>query len=159
VRVSAWRIVKRKLAREAFNGEGARLYGGRWNSPGVSVVYTAQSQSLAALELLVHLENSDVLAEYVVIEARFDDSLITRIPKASLPQDWRASPPPASARAIGDTWIAEEPSAVLELPSAIIPAENIYLLNPQHRDFAQIEIGEPQAFEFDLRLMLSGAHG
>lgn len=151
--VSAWRIVKRKLAREAFSGEGARLYGGRWNSPGVLVVYTAQSQSLAALEMLVHLENPDVLAEYVVIEARFADSLITRIPRANLPNDWRANPAPASARAIGDAWIAAEPSAVLELPSAIIPAEKNFLLNPQHRDFAQIEIGEPQEFEFDLRLI------
>jgi RES domain-containing protein len=153
VSVSAWRIVKRKLAREAFSGEGARLYGGRWNSPGVSVVYTAQSQSLAVLELLVHLETSDLLYEYVVIEARFDTSLITRISKSDLPKDWRSSPPPPSARAIGDAWIAEEPSPVLELPSAIIPAERIFLLNPQHSAFPQIEIGEPTPFEFDLRLI------
>ena len=151
--VSAWRIVKRKLAAEAFSGEGARLYGGRWNSPGVSVVYAAQSQSLAALELLVHLENSDLLREYVVIEARFDASLITRISKADLPQDWRADPPPPAARAIGDAWIAQEPSPVLELPSAIIPAESIFLLNPQHSAFSRIEIGEPLPFEFDLRLI------
>jgi RES domain-containing protein len=153
VTVSAWRIVKRKLAREAFSGEGARLYGGRWNSPGVSVVYTAESQSLAALELLVHLENSDLLHEYVVIEARLEASLVTRIPKASLTKDWRANPPPADARAIGDAWIAEEPSPVLELPSAIIPSEKIFLLNPQHAEFSRIEIGEPVRFEFDLRLM------
>lgn len=151
--VSAWRIVKRKLAREAFSGEGARLYGGRWNSPGVSVIYTAQSQSLAALELLVHLETSDLLHEYVVIEARFEASLVTRVAKANLPKDWRAGPPPGSARAIGDEWIAEEPSPVLELPSAIIPAENIFLLNPEHTAFAQIKIGEPVRFEFDLRLV------
>jgi RES domain-containing protein len=153
VTVSAWRIVKRKLAREAFSGEGARLYGGRWNSPGVSVVYTAQSQSLAALEMLVHLENSNVLAEYVVIEARFDVSLITRIPKENLPEDWRAGPSPAAARAIGDAWIAEEPSPVLELPSVIIPAESIFLMNPEHSSFTQIAIGQSQPFEFDLRLM------
>jgi RES domain-containing protein len=153
VRVSAWRIVKRKLAREAFSGEGARLYGGRWNSPGVAVVYTAASQSLAALELLVHLENSDLLHEYVVIEAQFDSSVVTRLAKTDLPKDWRASPPPASARAIGDAWIAEEHSAVLELPSAIIPAESIFLLNPQHAAFGEIKIGEPARFEFDLRLM------
>ena len=151
--VSAWRIVKRKLAKDAFSGEGARLYGGRWNSPGVSVVYTAQSQSLAALELLVHLEISDVLHEYVVIEARFDASLITRLAKSDLPQNWRASPAPASARAIGDAWLAEEPSPVLELPSAVIPAENIFLLNPQHSAFAKIVIGNPLAFEFDPRLI------
>ncbi len=151
--LSAWRIVKRKLARDAFSGEGARLYGGRWNSPGVSVVYAAQTQSLAALELLVHLENSDLLYEYVVIEARCDPALITRIPKSDLPQDWRASPPPASTRAIGDAWIAEEPSPVLELPSAVIPAENIFLLNPQHPAFEKIRIGEPVPFEFDVRLI------
>jgi RES domain-containing protein len=153
VSVSAWRIVKRKLAKDAFSGEGARLYGGRWNSPGVSVVYTAQSQSLAALELLVHLETSDLLHEYVVIEARFHPSLITRLAKSDLPKDWRASPPPASARAIGDAWIAEEPSPVLELPSAVVPAENIFLLNPEHPAFGKIEIGSPLDFEFDPRLI------
>ena len=153
MRVSAWRIVKRKLAREAFSGEGARLYGGRWNSPGVSVVYTAQSQSLAALELLVHLEAADLLHEYVVVEARFDASLITRILKSQLPQNWRASVPPASTRELGDAWAAEEPSPVLELPSAIIPAEKLFLLNPQHSLFSKIEIGEPVAFEFDPRLL------
>lgn len=151
--VSAWRIVKRRLANDAFSGEGARLYGGRWNSPGVSVVYAAQSQSLAALELLVHLEISDLLYEYVVIEARFDSSLVTRIGKSDLPADWRASPPPASARAIGNAWIVEEPSPVLELPSAVIPAEDIFLLNPQHSHFAKIEIGKPVDFEFDPRLI------
>jgi RES domain-containing protein len=151
--VSAWRIVKRRLAKDAFSGEGARLYGGRWNSPGVSVVYAAQSQSLAALELLVHLETPDLLYEYVVIEARFDSSLITRLAKSDLPADWRASPPRASARAIGDAWIAEEPSPALELPSAVIPAEHIFLLNPQHSRFAEIEIGSPTDFEFDLRLI------
>jgi len=151
--ISAWRIVKRKLAREAFSGEGARLYGGRWNSPGISVIYTAQSQSLAALELLVHLENSDLLHEYVVIEARFDAAFVTRIARADLPKDWRANPPPEGARAIGDAWIVEEPSPVLELPSAIIPSESVFLLNPQHSAFSQIEIGEAARFEFDLRLM------
>lgn len=151
--VSAWRIVKRRLAKDAFSGEGARLYGGRWNSPGVSVVYAAQSQALAALELLVHLETSELLYEYVVIEARFDPSLVTRIAKSELPSDWRASPAPATARAIGDAWIAGEPSPVLQLPSAVIPAETIFLLNPQHSGFAEIEIGAPVDFEFDPRLI------
>jgi RES domain-containing protein len=153
VSVSAWRIVKRKLAREAFSGEGARLYGGRWNSPGVSVVYAAQSQSLAALELLVHLEDSELLYEYAVIEARFEPALVIRLAKSDLPKDWRVSPPPPSARAIGDAWIAEEPSPILQLPSAVIPAENIFLLNPHHSAFGKIRIGEPLPFEFDVRLI------
>lgn len=156
--VSAWRIVKRRLAHEAFSGEGARLYGGRWNSPGVSVVYTAQSQSLAALELLVHLESAELLYEYVVIEARFEASVVTHIPKANLPKEWRANPVPAATRAIGDAWIAADASAVLELPSAIIPTESIFLLNPQHSEFSQIKIGEPHDFELDRRLIAKLPH-
>src|SRR5579863_1514120 len=100
--VSAWRIVKRKLARDAFNGEGARLYGGRWNSPGISMVYTAQSQSLAALEIVVNLDSSELLKQYVVIEVRIDESLISRVGLAELPKDWQADPPPPRVREIGD---------------------------------------------------------
>ena len=88
--LSAWRIVKRKYASSAFSGEGARLFGGRWNNPGVAMVYTAQSQSLAALELLVHLDSSDLLATYVVFEVRIDESLIARVDSAELPRHWRA---------------------------------------------------------------------
>ena len=71
---TAWRIIKRTHVRTAFNGSGARKYGGRWNSPGTSVVYTAQSQSLAALEILVHLDNPDLLQKYALIGVDIDES-------------------------------------------------------------------------------------
>ena len=74
--VNAWRITKRKHARDAFTGEGAREFGGRWNNPGTAIVYTAQSQSLAALEMLVHLDSSELLAKYVLIGVEFDQALI-----------------------------------------------------------------------------------
>jgi RES domain-containing protein len=153
VKVSAWRILKRKLAKDAFSGEGARRFGGRWNSPGVARVYTAQSQSLAALEILVHLESSDLLDQYVVIEVRMDSGLITHVGESKLPRDWQAEPPPLGLQAIGDEWAASGASPVLQVPSSIIPAEGNFLLNPLHRDFQKLMIGKPARFRFDLRLM------
>ncbi|HTF71866.1 MAG TPA: RES family NAD+ phosphorylase [Edaphobacter sp.] len=70
--IKAWRITKRRLARTAFYGEGARLYGGRWNRPGTSMVYVAESQALAVLEVLVHLDSSSLLEKYVLIQVDFD---------------------------------------------------------------------------------------
>lgn len=151
--VSAWRIVKRKLVPEAFTGEGARLYGGRWNSPGTRIVYTSQSQALAALEILVHLESEEILEHYAMIEVRFDPLLITSVHKSKLPPDWRAEPPPASLHSVGDDWAAAGVSAVLQVPSAIIPDESNYLLNPAHADFSKITIGKPAPFPFDPRLL------
>ena len=83
-RITAWRIVKRKRARAAFTGEGARLYEGRWNSAGVAIVYTAASQSLAALEMVVHLESSELLDSYVVFEVGIDESLVARVDPSQL---------------------------------------------------------------------------
>ena len=150
--VGAWRIVKRKYAKNAFTGEGARRFGGRWNSPGVPMVYTAQSQSLAALELLVNVASSELLRHYVVIEVAIDESLIISLDVSDLPRNWRADPPPRKVRAIGDAWIAKATSAVMRVPSSVIPAEDNFLLNPRHPDFNQIHIGKPVAFRFDQRL-------
>ena len=95
--VHAWRIVKRKYAKTAFSGEGARVFGGRWNSPGFPVVYTAGSHSLAALEMLVHLDSCELLNQYVVAEIEIDYSLITEFAHSRLPRNWRVDPAPAKA--------------------------------------------------------------
>ena len=147
----AWRIVKEKYAATAFNGEGASRTGGRWNSRGVSVVYASSSRSLAALETLVHL-NPPVLFRYVTLRMEFDDGFVEKTDSDTMPEDWTAHPPPPSTKAIGDRWVAEGRSAVLELPSVIIPGESNYLLNPAHRDFRHFVFDEPARFAFDSRL-------
>jgi RES domain-containing protein len=152
VTVTAWRITKRKHARHAFGGEGAREFGGRWNNPGTAVVYTAQSQSLAALEMLVHLDSADLLEKYVLLAADFDQSLVKVVDASNLPRNWRADPPPAQVRSIGDEWVLGGSSAVLQVPSVLVPGENNFLLNPGHQDFARIRFGKPLAFRFDARL-------
>jgi RES domain-containing protein len=150
--VTAWRITKRKHARSAFTGQGAREFGGRWNNLGTAIVYTAQSQSLAALEMLVHLDSSELLQKYVVIGVEFDQSLITPVDPAALPRNWRSDPSPPEVRSIGDDWILAGSSAVLQVPSALVPGENNFLLNPEDQDFARLRFGKPIAFRFDRRL-------
>jgi len=100
--ITAWRIVKARLVPTAFDGEGARLYGGRWNSRGLPVVYTAASPALAALELLVHLGHSGVLAAYVSIACAFDEAVVLRLERNRLPKDWRSSPPLPELALVGD---------------------------------------------------------
>ena len=148
----AWRIVKAKHAATAFSGEGAAKTGGRWNSRGVPVVYASGTKSLAALEILVHL-NPPVPFQYVAFRLQFDAALVENIPLNRLPADWRVEPPPPSTKAIGDAWVREVRSAVLALPSVIVPGELNYLLNPVHPAFKKISIGKPERFAFDPRLL------
>ena len=148
----AWRIVREDHGSTAFDGEGAGRFGGRWNSLGTRTVYTSATLSLAALETLVHL-NPPVAFKYVAIPIEFDEALVETFATSDLPADWNEEPPPPSTAEIGDRWVKESRSAVLELPSVIIPAEPNYLLNPAHSDFKRIRIGKPTPFSFDPRLI------
>ena len=149
---TAWRIVKQKHAGTAFSGEGAAKSGGRWNSRGVPVIYTSGTRALAALESLVHL-NPPVLFKYVAIRLQFDAALVEILLEKYLPDDWQAQPPPPAAQILGSMWVREARSAVLQLPSVIIPGESNYLLNPAHPDFKKITRGRPEPFAFDPRLL------
>lgn len=150
--IVAWRIVQRRFAKIAFTGEGARRFGGRWNSPGHPVIYTAESQALAALEILVHLDSEKLLRHYFAIPVTIPPQLIERLSPSSLPKNWRAYPVPRSTRAIGDTWLARATSPVLQVPSVVIPSESNFLLNPAHPHFRKLRPGKPVPFLFDSRL-------
>jgi Uncharacterized conserved protein len=153
--ITAWRIVKAKHQASAFDGEGARLAGGRWNSPGLAMVYTAQSAALAVLEMLVHLESRSLLSSYVLTPISFEKRLVLQLDRTRLPARWRAYPAVPQLQLLGDAWLKNGLSAVLEVPSVIIGSESNYLLNPVHVDFASIEVGPVQPFDFDARLMKS----
>lgn len=150
--LSVWRLVTARFAKSAFTGDGARLYGGRWNRKGVPLVYTAGTQSLAMLEMLV--QDEPLRARYVAIEARIPKVVtIDRIKIEDLPADWRDIAAREKLRSIGTEWATKRGAAVLAVPSAVIPLENNYLLNPLHADFKKIAIGKPRKFETDLRLI------
>ena len=149
----AWRIVKTRHARTAFDGEGARLYGGRWDSPGVAAVYTSESRALATLEVLAGLQTNAPLPGYVLIPAEFDDALVVAVGLEELPVEWRQNPPPTSTQRMGDRWIASGESAVLGVPSALVPREWNYIFNPRHPDFSSVIVGEQEPLSFDPRLL------
>jgi RES domain-containing protein len=150
---SAWRIVLEAWAADAFVGEGAKARGGRWNSRGSAVVYTSQYKSLAALETLVHL-NPVLGVEFKAFSCEFSDALIEMTSATDLPKDWRRHKPvPSATQRLGDKWLAEARSAVLAVPSVVIPEELNYLLNPAHPDFAKISVKPPHVFVFDPRLL------
>lgn len=149
----AWRIVKKRHAQSAFDGEGARRYGGRWNSPGTSVIYASQSRALCLLEVLAGIRSVKPIDAYVIIPIQFDDSLLTRVEPGDLPAEWRQSPPPPSTQRIGDRWAEEQSSVILRVPSSIVPDEYNYLTNPAHPDFRRIKIGRPEGLSIDSRLL------
>lgn len=151
--ITTWRIVKARRAETAFDGEGARLAGGRWNSPGTALVYTSSSAALAVLEMLVHLGQGDVLPSYVLILCSFAESLVGNARAKDLPPDWLSYPAPPALQQVGDEWIVGARSAVLRVPSVIVPREFNFLLNPAHREFRRVRIGTPEPFNLDLRLL------
>ena len=117
------------------------------------MVYTAGSAALAALEMLVHLGRGATLPAYVLIACSFEDTLVSRLDRSRLPPHWRSYPAPPELQLLGDEWLKSGTSPVLEVPSAVIPTEPNYLLNPRHRDFASITLSPPEPFAFDLRLL------
>ena len=151
-----YRICKTKYATTAFEGEGAFRFGGRWNRRGTRMIYAAGSLALAVLEMLVHLDDDDLILAYSYIVADIPAELILSV-KAfrQLPKNWSVSPTPASLQQLGDDWVREQVSAVLEVPTAIVPREKNYLLNPAHADFAKIKLENPKRFVFDERLCKS----
>lgn len=151
--VTAWRIVKHKYSTaKAFDGEGARLYGGRWNSRGTAVVYTAQSQSLAVLEMLVHLDSADLLQSYIFYPVTIPDYEISFLADTDLPRNWQFDPAPPRLREIGDAWAGSGTSIALRVPSSLVPSEFNYLLNPKHPEFAKLKIGDAVPYRYDPRL-------
>ncbi|MDP1591036.1 MAG: RES family NAD+ phosphorylase [Prosthecobacter sp.] len=151
--ITAYRICQKRFAKTALDGEGARLLGGRWNSPGTRLVYLAGSISLAQLEMLVHLESDEVLHDrYVVIPISIPESHVTLLPREKWPRGWRAPTAPSGARRIGDEWIRSNSSVCLQVPSVLVPEESNFLLNPAHPAFSEIQIGKARSLVFDRRL-------
>jgi RES domain-containing protein len=150
----AWRIVKERHASIALDGEGARMYGGRWNSPGVPVVYAADSRALATLEVLAGLGSATPLAAYLLIPLEFDQKLVASMEPTALPGGWNQSPPLPSSQQIGDAWVAGGTSPVLRVPSVLVPREFNYVFNPRHPGFSDIKVGRAEPRLFDPRLLV-----
>lgn len=151
--ITTWRIVDARYADDVFSGEGARLNGARWNSVGHRVVYTAGSLSLATLELLVHTPRAQLLTEFVVASCTFPEVLVDELDESRLPSNWRDFPAPKELQQLGVEWLVSRSSPVLSVPSAVIPGERNYLINPEHEHFRSVDCSMSRPFEIDLRLL------
>lgn len=146
-----WRITP--AAHAAFDGEGTRRFGSRWIPRGVPAVHTSATLALATLELFVHTDPDLLPADMVARYADIPESVaITTISVGDLPGNWRAFPPPETLHEIGRNWVQRAATAALSVPSVMIPSERNFVLNPVHPEFANVQPGPSQPFEFDVRM-------
>jgi len=132
--VEVHRLTRRKFAgKNPFDGEGSFLFGGRWSSIGTRVCYAATHRSLAILEYRVHIDLALLPDDLVIATLEIPDDIAVA-PTPTLPENWKEYPAPASLRKIGDRFIAEAQSALMLVPSVLVPQENNVMLNPLHPD-------------------------
>jgi RES domain-containing protein len=152
----AYRLVRKDRAESAFSGEGSRLFGGRWNPKGVAVVYGSRHLSLCVLEFRVNQDRFRPQHGYVFFRVILPENLVETLPREKAPRGWARrdlpSEKPTPAQRFGHRWVRERRSVVLEVPSAVLPQERNYVLNPQHPDFAQLHVERALPVRLDDRL-------
>jgi RES domain-containing protein len=157
--IEAYRISKEFNRAKAFSGQGAKDWGGRWNSKGVAAVYTAAHRSLSILEILVHIKGGAgtgtgaISTPFYIYSISFDVALLEELPISSLPAGWNSEPPMPASQSLGDAWVSASKSPVLAVPGVIVSEERNYVLNPNHPRFPKIQIGSPVVCSFDPRLL------
>ena len=132
-----------------INGQGAKLCGGRWNSIGLATVYCSSVISLSLLELFIHSVSYEEIVRNKLISIEAPEN-IKEIKSIDLKNNWHLDY--GYTRFIGDEFLKSSTSLLLKVPSAIIKEENIFLINPQHKDFNKVKLQSIKAFEFDVRL-------
>ena len=148
-----WRLVKTRYAATAFDGEGARIYGGRWSSPGTRVAYASSNSALAVLEVLVHMTAGAALPGYSLVRASIPDSHVEALSASDLPKNWSESPVPPEVQAVGDAWVRSGRALAITVPSAIVSGSYNVLINPGHAAYAQLVVESVEPFTFDRRLV------
>lgn len=150
-----WRISLGKYASACLTGAGGLYVSGRWHHRGQPIVYTSATPSLAALEMLVHVDAALAPPDLRLIEIEFPDELTVEVcDPATLTADWTAFPAPVELQTFGSTWLAEQRTSVLNVPSAVLPIERNYILNPVHLDSKHVRVVGEQPFSFDPRLLM-----
>ncbi len=137
-----------------ISGNGAKMYGGRWNNKGVPVLYTSSTRALAALEILVHISTNNVQPiDFSILSIFLPENSIDEIPFTALKTEIDKNGLNSNFKFIGDNWIKSNSSLLLKVPSIVIPEEYNYLVNPLHKNFNKVKIVENKLFRFDNRLV------
>jgi RES domain-containing protein len=156
--VQVWRLTTRKYAATAFSGIGNRRVGSRWVPEGRLAIYTSENLSTAVLETLVHIDPNHFRDNFVCIKAEVPDNItMDEVSLADLPDDWQRRFEDSELQQVGAQWIDRGSSAVLIVPSAVVPQERNVIINPQHEDFGKIVLSPAEPYLFDTRLLRRGS--
>lgn len=152
-----YRLSKGKYYRD-LSGKGAEIHGGRWNSKGTALLYTSQSRALTFAEISMHIPLGIVPKDYFLITIEIPDTTdILESTEVDIPADWRSNPHSDSTQKIGDEFATELKHLVLRVPSAVVPGDFNYLINPFHSMMSEVTIADVEPFEFDSRSAFRGA--
>lgn len=147
-----FRLMRKKYGIE-LSGKGAAISGNRWNSKGTELIYCADSRALAMAEVAVHLSLSILPKDYMMVEIDIPSSVsFAYLTNAELLEGWNSFPHLLDTQKIGDDFVSARKNCVLKVPSAVVPGDFNFLINPHHSEFASISIKAQEDFPFDLRL-------
>ncbi|HEX7410730.1 MAG TPA: RES family NAD+ phosphorylase [Bacteroidales bacterium] len=146
-----YRLSKSKYSND-LSGRGAERSGGRWNSKGVAMIYTGESRALCTTEIAVHTPLGNIPTDYEIISIEIPDALIGELDITTLREDWKSFPHPHFTQETEDKFISDNIYLALKVPSAVVPGDFNYLINPHYKDFSQVKITDIGSFEFDERL-------
>lgn len=146
-----YRIGRTKFAKD-LSGEGARLFGGRWNQKGTACLYTSQSRALAVLEYTVNVNQDDIPRALSITTLQVPDDMFFRLSQEELPGDWAQSPAPTSTKKFGTVLLQQADHLTIGVPSAVLPTEYNYLINPIHPNIVGVSILDIQDFIYDIRI-------
>ena len=150
-RTAVWRIARRPFALDRL-GTGARQNGGRWNAPGTAVIYAGRTIAIAALEAFVHLAGV-VPPDLVLVRIDLPDRHSSEAPRLEdLPAGWDAVPVSPASVEYGTQWARQTRSLVLYVPSALVREESNAVLNPNHPQFAGVDLAIEREFRYDARM-------
>lgn len=146
-----YRVGKTKYAND-LTGEGARLFGGRWNNKMISCLYTSGSRALALLEYTVNIDINDIPRALSITTIEIPDRSIKILKEADLPGDWKQSPAPSSTKTFGSKLLLAAEKPVIRILSTVVPEEYNYLLNPLHPESKKFKIVSVGDFVYDVRI-------
>ena len=150
--MNVFRLSREKYAND-LSGKGAAIFGNRWNSKGVEMLYTAESRALAMAEVLVHMSLANLPDDYMMIEIEIPNSIQVEILDLNrLGENWNLNPLNTQTQSLGDAFIRSKEKCILKVPSAVVQGDFNYLINPNHSEIDKIKIKSVTKFPFDKRV-------
>lgn len=149
-----FRLCRRPFSRNPLDGRGGLFASGRWHTPRRLVCYASDSLALASLEILVHCEPDLIPTDLIAIEINVPNNVaVAELSDRALPRSWRRYPAPASLQRLGNEWLDRNSACVWRVPSALVPSESNFLINPSHPDARKLRVVRKAPFQFDPRLV------